>query len=71
MDKELLDGIGELLFKGLVVAMIFWVGKLRQDVQTLKQEVSKLKDELGKATSSGDARPSPNPITQPCAPPAP
>ena len=50
MDKELLDGIGELLFKGLVVAVIFWVGKLRQDVHTLKQEVSKLKDELGKVT---------------------
>ncbi len=50
MDKELLDGISELLFKGLVVAMIFWVGKLRQEVQTIKQEVSKLKDDLGKVT---------------------
>ncbi len=50
MDKELLDGISELLFKGLVVAMIFWVGKLRQDVQTLKKEVGKLKDDPGKIT---------------------
>ena len=50
MDKELLDGIGELLFKGMVVAVIFWAGKLHQDVQMLKQEIWKLKDDLGKAT---------------------
>ena len=50
MDKELLDGIGELLVKGLVVAMMIRVGKWRPHVQTLTQEVSKRTAELGQAT---------------------
>ncbi len=46
MDKEILDVVGELLFKGLVVVAIIQGGRLHSQVQSLKQEVLRLKDDV-------------------------
>lgn len=51
MDKEILDAVGELLFKGLVVVAIIQGGRLHRQVQNLRQEVWRLKDDVKSKSS--------------------